>query len=807
MGLGSGLGWAISWFTIRRSYALPLARLADVGERLADGDSVALTNSLSALAQGDLTARFQVTAEPAPVSSVPEVDRIVGVFNTLVRNLGEASRQFNSVTDEPCNRLLYVGADGYTEGRTCGEAMGRYVGTRGSVAILTGSFKAPGLEIRRLGFLSLLHEKYPGLKIVEQAETHEIPETAEKLTADLLRKYPDLSGLYMTEGASLPGAVRAMLSAGARGRVRLITHDTMDETMQAMQQGLVAATASQDPIAQGHDPAVHLFNHIVTGWRPPQPRLLCDIGLVTPENADHFWQAGRGLVLSEAATAKLAKPMKAATRPVRLAMLTPAAGGSPFWASHVHLGATRAHDDLRGFNGSVEWVLPPDQNIETWGDIIDGLVQKGFDGICMPVFDTALIATINRVVAAGTPVATFNGESTSLRGLMVHLVERADVLLEVSDQLSGSAQSSGEATRQISQNISQMALAATSEATAMTRANASIERIADSVEAIATGAREQGAAAESLAAAATRISDAVQIAQASSEAVASATFESVTTAERGSESLRRTLQQMESIEKAVESSATTIQGTNALAQQIGEIVSTIEDIAAQTNLLALNAAIEAARAGEQGKGFAVVASEVRKLAEKSAGATKEISSIISTVQGSARQAAHAMDAAMQKVHEGSSLARHSGDALNELLASAKLTHRQTGEMVTANKSMTQVMGELNSAIEVVSGVIGDNVSRSETAAASIRETLDSVQSVAAISEENAAAAERVSESAGMVNAQSEEVDQAAAGLTGIARELQGSAARFKLKRDDAADTKAASAPTNLAGARDRKRAA
>ncbi len=782
LGLGMAIGWGITWAIYVITVARPLARLTQTTTILAEMDTPALSDTMAAVAEGDLTRKVEMHAKPITISATAEVTRLGDGIDEIIARLGGSASQLNSMTDEACRRLFYVGPDGYLQGQTCGEAMGRALNGKGQVLIVTASFRHVGLELRRKGFEGILRERYPKVEIVEALESPYEVSGMRAVTATALKRHPRLAGIFVTVVGG--GAAQAVADAGLTGKLILISHDLVDEAMPFVMKGVITAAISQDPYGQGYDPVIHLFNHLAAGWQPPKSRLLSAMDMVTASNCAQFWQTGKGAIESAAMADRRPKPMRVANKRLRIAVL--GIEDNVFWDA-VRAGALAAAAELKPYNAEVKWIVPEpsgcfDLTIRT--EAIERLVREGYDAISTPISDTGLVASINRAVSSGVAVATFNSESSSLRGLMDQLSHRASKLMAVSGGLAGSAQSSGAATRQIAENISQIAEAATSEAAAMTRANNSIELIAESVGAIASGARDQAMAAKSLSQAATHIAEAVKVARSSSGIVIASTVQAVATAERGSEALRQTLQQMKSIESAVGSSAETIQETNARAQQIGEIVGTIKDIADQTNLLALNAAIEAARAGDQGKGFAVVASEVRKLAEKSAAATKEISAIINTVQASAQRAAEAMDVATQKVRDGSSLAQRSGQALDELLESAKATYSQTGEMAEANQTVADVMDDLTAAIDRVSEVITANMDRSEMAAGSIRETLDIVESVAAISEENAASAERVSSSTGLVSRQAQEVSDAATELIAIALELEGSTARFKLTSDD-----------------------
>jgi len=172
-----------------------------------------------------------------------------------------------------------------------------------------------------------------------------------------------------------------------------------------------------------------------------------------------------------------------------------------------------------------------------------------------------------------------------------------------------------------------------------------------------------------------------------------------------------------------------IYSLNNKSEKIGRIIETITAISEQTNLLALNAAIEAARAGDAGRGFAVVAEEVRKLAEQSANASKEIQALIVDIQSEAHNAAGAMDSVKQSVVEQDKAVDSTEEVFNKIAASINNIVVQTSTIDGALTEMNKNKDEAVQAIENISAVSEETAAASQEVSAATQEMADGVQAV------------------------------------------------------------------------------
>jgi methyl-accepting chemotaxis protein len=234
--------------------------------------------------------------------------------------------------------------------------------------------------------------------------------------------------------------------------------------------------------------------------------------------------------------------------------------------------------------------------------------------------------------------------------------------------------------------------------------------ISSSTEQMAAGAQEQSAQATEVAGAVEEMTKTIYETTKNTGQATEASKNSGKVAKEGGHVVEETINGMNRIAEVVRKSAETVQALGKSSDQIGEIVQVIDDIADQTNLLALNAAIEAARAGEQGRGFAVVADEVRKLAERTTKATKEIATMIKQIQKDTSGAVESMEEGTKEVEVGKQLAEKAGKSLQEIIHGAEQVVDIVTQVAAASEEQSSAAEQISKNIESISSVTQESAS-------------------------------------------------------------------------------------------------
>ncbi len=236
----------------------------------------------------------------------------------------------------------------------------------------------------------------------------------------------------------------------------------------------------------------------------------------------------------------------------------------------------------------------------------------------------------------------------------------------------------------------------------------SSEMQANTAESVLSLTHKQTAQAESAAASLEHLNAAVKEIALKADSVVVASTEAGTMADKGQSVVNNAVKGIQDLAHSVSEAAQQIADLGERSDQIGQIVGVIKEIADQTNLLALNAAIEAARAGEQGRGFAVVADEVRKLAERTANATAEISSMISAIQSETGNAVATMERGSSQANAGVNLANEAGRSLQEINGSVKRVVEMIQQIAASTRTQSQATEEIATNVDHIAQMAKDN---------------------------------------------------------------------------------------------------
>lgn len=234
--------------------------------------------------------------------------------------------------------------------------------------------------------------------------------------------------------------------------------------------------------------------------------------------------------------------------------------------------------------------------------------------------------------------------------------------------------------------------------------SSSATEILAAAEQIAVGSQRQADEITNTSSAVEEMAASMNQVSRNAEASADAARRALEMAEHGDKSVRDTSEAMSRIDSAVQQTSEKMRLLGVRSSEISEIIDLIDEIAAQTNLLALNAAIEAAHAGEAGLGFSVVADEIRKLAERSARATRDVGNLIKSIQKETSEALTAMEVGMKEVRGGSHLATQASNALQDISKAVRQSSELIEEISAASEEQARVTSNVAGAMQTISSI-------------------------------------------------------------------------------------------------------
>lgn len=347
---------------------------------------------------------------------------------------------------------------------------------------------------------------------------------------------------------------------------------------------------------------------------------------------------------------------------------------------------------------AVSWVLA--NRITKNVSILTGQAQRLASGNL-----TVTEVKINSKDEIGDLGIAITTMAENLRVLIRDIAQTSEHVAAASEELTASAEQSAHASVQVATSVTEVAQGTEKQLNAVEDTSVAVRELASNIQRVVTNA----------------------------QTVATTSEKTATAAGEGNKAIVTAVNQMNVIEKTVSSSAEVVAKLGERSKKIGQIVDAISGIAGQTNLLALNAAIEAARAGEQGRGFAVVAEEVRKLAEQSQQAAKQIAEMINEIQVDTATAVSAMNNGTREVNIGGEVVTKAGQSFKQIEILVEQVATQVSEITTSIGQMNASSQKIVGAVQEIDGITKIAAGETQSISAATEEQTASMEEIASSS--------------------------------------------------------------------------